>query len=122
MDPTLHFTKEQIEILRDIYHAETNKLLVKIISANLVTIVFAVGAVGIGWYRLGHIEENVSAVTVAFEHKPVYTKEEHQVYSQEVDRRFSEVQATVLQLRTDYKEDISDIKNDLRFIRESLTQ
>ena len=51
-----------------------------------------------------------------------YTQEEHNAYSTEVDRRFNEVQASIVQLRTDYKEDVTDIKNDVRYIRERLSK
>jgi hypothetical protein len=67
MDPTAHFTKEQIDVLKDIHHAETNKLLVRIISVNLITIIFAVGAVATGWFRLGLVESQTAKVLLALD-------------------------------------------------------
>jgi hypothetical protein len=51
-----------------------------------------------------------------------YTAEHHETYSKEVDRRFTEVQNSILQLRTDYKSDITEMKGDIRYIRDRITQ
>lgn len=95
MDPHEHFTKEQIDVLKDIHHAETNKLLVRIISANLITIVFAVGAVATGWYRLGHLEKEVATVVVALKEDPRFTQEEGNFLKEHSDRRDDELQRQI---------------------------
>ena len=104
MDPHEHFTKEQIEVLRDIHHAETNKLLVKIISANLITIVFAVGAVATGWYRLGNLEKNMQDLVVALDTKYMTRTDStlsHQNLQQQIDSQravSNEIKASVTRI------------------------
>jgi hypothetical protein len=108
MDPTAHFTKEQIDVLKDIHHAETNKLLVKIISVNLITIIFAVGAVATGWYRLGLVESQTAQVLHALD--TAYVTKEH-----------SEQQHTNLQQQiTSQKEVSTEIKMSVNRIEDKL--
>lgn len=76
MPESEHFTKEQQEELKKIYHEETNKLLVKIVSANLVTFFIAAMAIGAGWWRLDSVESDLAAVVTFINEGPRFTEEE----------------------------------------------
>jgi len=79
-----------------------------------VIIVFGFG----GWTM--QLTTEVTQNTKARSAGDRYTLGDHVNYKEEVDRRFEEVQNSIFQLRTDYKEDITEMKEDLRFIRQRL--
>lgn len=75
-DPKEHFSEAQIEVITYIFHGELNKGLVKIVGANLLIVFLGVSAVGAGWYRLGHVEDQVATVVKALNEGPRFTQDE----------------------------------------------
>ena len=49
-----------------------------------------------------------------------YTQQEHELYAQQVNIQLDTLSKEIETLRSDYKEDISEMKKDIRFIREKL--
>ena len=75
-DPSQHFTDEQLDIVTEIFHSEINKMLVKIVGANLIVVFMGISAVGAGWYRLGNVEDNVAGVMKSLNEGPRFTQDE----------------------------------------------
>jgi hypothetical protein len=75
-DPKEHFSEAQLDIVTEIFHGEINKMLVKIVGANLVVVFLGISAVGAGWYRLGNVESNLATVNKTLNEGPRFTQDE----------------------------------------------
>lgn len=64
-NPQEHFSEAQVAVITDLFHAEINKMLIKIIGTNVIIVAMGIMAVGAGWYRLGHVEDAVQDITGA---------------------------------------------------------
>lgn len=64
-DPKEHFSEAQENVIREIFHGEINKMLIKIVATNLVIVIMAVMALGANFYRVNHLEEAVKTLTAS---------------------------------------------------------
>jgi hypothetical protein len=73
-DPKEHFSDEQLEVIKNIFESEINRMLIKTIGAYVVTVGLGVMALGAGWYRLGNVESELASITDAV-HQNLPSKE-----------------------------------------------
>lgn len=66
MDPKEHFSEAQIGVIKNIFEAEMNRMLVRTIGAYVITVGIGVMAMGAGWYRLGNVEDIVANIPSGF--------------------------------------------------------
>jgi hypothetical protein len=57
-----HFTKEQIDIIKNIFKDQLNEMFTKIVAGNIVAVFLGATAIGAAWWRLGNIETQLATV------------------------------------------------------------
>lgn len=74
--PEDHFTEEQIDMIKALFTQQVNSLFVKIVAGNIIAMLGIAATIGVGWYRLGHVETQVATVVKAISEGPRFTQEE----------------------------------------------
>jgi hypothetical protein len=109
--PEEHFTEDQIKAIKSLFSDQVNSLFTKIVAGNIIALLIGAGTVGVGWYRLGHMENQVAAVTRAISEGPRFTQEEG-----------DSLRAAMAQRDEDLQRQIDAIKNDQAYIRARVDQ
>jgi hypothetical protein len=94
-DPKEHFSEAQIEVITFIFHGEMNAMLLKTVGAYVVTVILAVMAIGAGWYRLGHVEDNVATVMKSLSEGPRFTQDEGDALNAKHDQDVADLQRQI---------------------------